>query len=131
MNSSYVNQQIIDDIQSKDGKSQFNVSKLLRLIQELNDNYERRNSYATHALLRAILDHVPPILTQPDFNAVANNYSWGRTDKRYLKKLADFRDQADDALHRQISAHPDLLDFDDMPASVCVDRLLQECATRL
>lgn len=131
INNPYVNQQITDDIQAKDGKSQFNVSKLLRLIEELNDNYERKNSYAAHAMLRAILDHIPPILGQSDFNAVANNYSWGRTDKRYLRKLADFRDQADDALHRQISSQADLLDFDDMPASVCIDRLLQECATRL
>jgi hypothetical protein len=46
-----------------------------------------------------------------------------------MKKLADFRDQADDALHRQIKA--DLLSFEEMPTSVCVDRLLQECAERL
>jgi hypothetical protein len=131
MNNSYVNQRIVDDIRTKNGKSQFNVVKLLKLIEELNENYELKNSYATHALLRAILDHIPPILGQPDFNGVVNNYSWGRTDKRYLKKLVDFKDQADDALHRQISAQADLLDFDDMPASVCVDRLLQECAGRL
>lgn len=48
-----------------------------------------------------------------------------------MKKLADFRDQADDALHRQISGKTDLLGFDDMPASVYVDRLLQECAEQL
>jgi hypothetical protein len=48
-----------------------------------------------------------------------------------MKKLLDFRDQADDALHRQISARPDLLSFDDLPASVYVNRLLQECADRL
>ena len=63
-----------------------------------------------------------------DFAEVVNNYSWGRTDKRYIKRLADFRDQADDALHRQISSKSCMLDFDDLPASVCVDRLLQECA---
>jgi hypothetical protein len=33
--NSYVNQQIIHDIRTKDGKSQFNVAKLLRLIGEL------------------------------------------------------------------------------------------------
>lgn len=70
-------QRIISDIQADDGKSQFNVARLLRPIDELNDNYEQRNSYAAHALLRAILDHIPPILGQPDFNAVANNHSWG------------------------------------------------------
>ncbi|MGH3255110.1 MAG: hypothetical protein ACRDOU_06810 [Streptosporangiaceae bacterium] len=131
IDNSYVNRQVIDDIRTKADTSQFNVVKLLRLIEELNENHARMNSYAAHALLRAILDHIPPILGQADFNAIANNYSWSRTDKRYLKKLADFRDQADDALHRQISARADLLDFDDMPSSVYVDRLLQECATRL
>jgi hypothetical protein len=94
------------------------LSKLLGLIDELNDNYARSNTYASHALLRAILDHVPPILGCPDFAAVASNYSWGRTDKRYMKNLTDFRDQADDALHRQISGNVDLLGFDDMTASV-------------
>jgi hypothetical protein len=131
VDNSYVNRQVIDEIRAKAGTSQFNVVKLLKLIEELNHNYKRRHSYAAHALLRAILDHVPPILGQTDFNAVANNYSWTRTDKSYLKKLRDFRDQADDALHRQISAQADLLDFDDMPTSIYVDRLLQECATRL
>jgi hypothetical protein len=129
--SPYVNEQVVDAIRAKQGQSTFEVTKLLGLIGELNDNFARQNTYAAHALLRAILDHVPPILGCTDFAAVANNYSWGRTDKRYMKKLADFRDQADDALHRQISQKPDVLDFDDMPTSVYVDRLLQECADKL
>jgi hypothetical protein len=129
--SLYVNAQVVDAIRAKQGQSTFEVTKLLGLIDELNDNYARRNTYASHALLRAVLDHVPPILSCQNFTAVANNYSWGQTDKRYMKKLADFRDQADDALHRQISPKPDVLDFDDMPASVYVDRLLQECADKL
>ena len=45
--------------------------------------------------------------------------------------LLDFRDQVDDALHRQISVKADVLMFDDMPASVCANRLLQDCAGRL
>lgn len=127
----YVNKQVVEAIRTKDGPSTFNVTKLLGLIAELNQNYARRNTYASHALLRAILDHVPPIVGCANFREVANNYSWGQTDKRYIKRLADFRDQADDALHRQISAVADVLDFDDMPASVCVDRLLQKCAEHL
>jgi hypothetical protein len=129
--SPYVNAQVIDAIRAKQGQSTFEITKLLGLIDELNDNYARRNSYASHMLLRAVLDHVPPIFGCKDFAEVVNNYSWGRTDKRYIKRLADFRDQADDALHRQVSTKPDVLDFDDMPASVNVDRLLQECAELL
>jgi hypothetical protein len=129
--SPYVNKQIVAAIRAKDGQSTFNVTKLLGLIDELNDNYGNRNTYASHALLRALLDHIPPILRCADFKAVFNTHSWGRTDKNYIKRLLAFRDQADDALHRQISAKADVLDFDDMPASVCVDRLLQECAEHL
>jgi hypothetical protein len=129
--SPYVNAQVVDAIRAKQGHGTFEVTKLLGLIDELNDNYAQQNTYSAHALLRAILDHIPPILGCADFAAVANNYSWGKTDKRYIKRLADFRDQADDALHRQISSKPDVLDFDDMPASVYVDRLLQECAEHL
>lgn len=127
----YVDQQVIDAIRAKEGTSAFKVTKLLKLIGELNDNYARGNTYASHALLRGLLDHIPPILGQPHFDAVVSNYRWTKTDKKYLQQLAAFRAQGDDALHRQISADPDLLGFDDMPKSVCVDRLLLECAKEL
>ena len=127
----YVDQQVIDAIRAKEGTSALNVTKLLKLIGELNDNYARRNTYASHTLLRGLLDHIPPILGQPHFDAVVSNYRWTKTDKKYLQQLAAFRAQGDDALHRQISADPDLLGFDDMPSSICVDRLLLECAKEL
>lgn len=127
----YVDAKVVGAVRAKDGQGQFDVTKLLALISELNDNYASSHTYASHALLRALLDHVPPAFGCANFREVANNYPWKPTDKRYMKKLADFRDQADDALHRQISAKADLLSFDDMPASVCVGRLLQECAERL
>ncbi len=102
--------------------------KLTRLVAELNDNYSRGNAYAAHALLRAILDHIPPLLGCADFKAAANNYSWGRTDRGYARRLLDFKLQADDALHRQISKRTDQLGIDDMPPKVWVNRILQECA---
>lgn len=92
------------------------------------DRTTQGNEYAAHAPLRAILDHVPPMLDCPDFKAVANNYPWGRTDKNYAHRLLDFKLQADDALHRQISAKTALLTMDDMPPRVWVNRILQECA---
>jgi hypothetical protein len=107
----------------------FDPAEIARLIDELNDNYSRGNAYAAHALLRAILDHVPPMLGCADFKAVANNHLWGRTDRNYVRRLLDFKLQADDALHRQISATTDLLGLDDMPPRVWVNRILQECAS--
>lgn len=102
--------------------------KLVRLVEELNDNYSRGNAYAAHALLRAVLDHIPPLLDRADFKAAASNYSWSRTDRGYARRLLDFKLQADDALHRQISRKTSQLGIDDMPPKVWVNRILQECA---
>jgi hypothetical protein len=102
--------------------------KLVKLVAELNDNYSRGNAYATHALLRAVLDHIPPLLGCADFKVAANNYAWSRTDRSYARRLLDFKLQADDALHRQISKGSDRLTIDDMPPKVWVNRILQECA---
>jgi hypothetical protein len=120
---------VIAAITAQQGADQFDRSKLLRLIGELNDNYARGNGYAVHALLRAILDHIPPLLGCASFAAVVNNYRWSRTDQGYMRKLLDFKLQADDALHRQISNRADLLGLDDAPPRAWVNRLLQECAS--
>ena len=103
----------------------------MKLIGELNHNFTKFNVYSVHAVLRAVLDHVRPILGCVDFQAVSNSYSWGRTDRSYMRRLREFRDQADDALHRQISVKPDMLSMDDMPSRVVVRRLLQECIDEL
>ena len=113
------------------GNSTFDVGKLLSLIKELNANYADGHTYGSHALLRAILDHVPPILGQTGFGGVASSYRWTRTDKGYMQQLLSCKTQADDALHRQISSKQCVLRFSDLPASVCVNRLLQECIDKL
>jgi hypothetical protein len=59
--------------------------------------------------------------------AINVNYPWSQTDKRYIKRLAGFRTQADDVLHRPISKTPDLLTIENMPQRVAVNRLLQKC----
>jgi hypothetical protein len=125
----YVDAQVISAIKAHHASGQFDWAKLLRLIDELNDNYARGSIYAVHAMLRAILDHIPPALGCTTFMAVANNYPWSRADKAYMKRLLDFRLQADDALHRQISAQADLLNPDDIPPRAWINRLLQECSS--
>ncbi|HET9897617.1 MAG TPA: hypothetical protein VFQ44_22025 [Streptosporangiaceae bacterium] len=127
----YIDERIAEAIEAKAATSTFDVGKLLALIRELNANYLGERTYAAHALLRAILDHIPPLLGQPNFVAVVNNYQWTRTDKGYLQRLLNCKMQADDALHRQISARPCVLRFADLPASVCLNKLLQECADKL
>jgi hypothetical protein len=127
----YVDGKLIAAIQAKAEVSRLDCTKLLQLITELNDNVARGNAYAAHALLRALLDHVPPILGCTGIAGVANNYGWSQTDKQYIKKLLDFKLQGDDVLHRQISEKADLLGMDDLPPRAWINRLLQECAEEL
>lgn len=110
------------------GRQNDPYAKIDRLIGELNRNVSQGNAYAAHALLRAILDHVPPMLGFRDFKALASNYPWSRTDRSYAIRLHAFKLQADDALHRQISPRNDLLAIDDLPPRVWVNTVLQECA---
>jgi hypothetical protein len=119
---------VIAGIEASAATGEFDYAKLLGLIKELNDSYRHGNGYASHAPLRAILDHIPPLLGCADFRAVADSNRWGRTDKAYVRKLLDFRLQVNDVMHRQISQRPDLLSIEDMPPRSWVNRLLQECA---
>jgi hypothetical protein len=79
MKSSYIDTQVIAAIKAQEGTDRFDRSKLLRLIDELNDTHRRANSYAVHALLRAVLDHIPTLLGSADFATAVNNYRWSRT----------------------------------------------------
>ena len=104
------------------------ADKLGRLIEELNDNYHRGNIYSAHALLRTLLDHIPPLLGCREFQHLVSNHHWTRGDASYVRRLDAFRLQANDALHRTISRKADLLAIEDMPPRIWINRLLQECA---
>lgn len=127
---SYIDERIFELIKQAHG-GRWDCTKLLVLLHELDDNYRAGNAYAAHALLRALLDHVPPLFGQSSFTQVVNNHKWGRTDGRYVKRLVTFRDQADDVMHRQIAKLPCLLSMEDMPARAAVNRFLAGCADQL
>lgn len=121
----YINQEIIEGfIKKRDG---FNYKKLIRLLGELSSNYAAGYPYSSSMLVRALLDHIPPLLGCNSFEEVVNNYPWSRTDKEYMNRLLDFRNDADDALHRQMSKDQDLLEMENLPNSNRINRLLQEC----
>jgi len=123
--NSYINKDIKKGFLAK--RDDFNYKKLIGLLSELNSNYTLGNTYASMMLVRAVLDHVPPLLGYDTFEEIVNNYSWSRTDKKYMKSLMDFKNEADDALHRPISGDDDFLDIDSLPKRNRVNRLLEEC----
>lgn len=132
--TAYVDEKTIEALLSKSGNGKFDVTKLLALIDELNDNYANENTYSCLALIRAILDHVPPIFGYKSFAEVASSYgsvTWTRTDKDHAKALRDSRGLGDDALHRMITKHVDALSMGDVPAPTRLRVLLREATEAL
>ena len=77
---------------------QFDLSKLIRLCEEINGAFASGYFYSVGMLLRAIIDHIPPIFRHETFAAVAS--SRGRTLKRSFIRLdTSLRDSADMNLH--------------------------------
>ncbi|MER5449536.1 hypothetical protein ABT065_28520 [Streptomyces sp. NPDC002764] len=126
--NSYVYRGLLDDLEKASRTSTWKVHKLIALCRELNDNYAAGNPYACATLLRAVLDHIPPVFGHRDFKQVAAQHTFAvqRTDKAHAQKLVAFKDIADDALHRPISTTVPVLSMDDLPEPARVNSILQE-----
>lgn len=125
---SYVNEEIMKGFQSK--SNTFNFEKLISLIEEINFNFAHDKIYATSMILRAILDHIPPLLGKTNFEEVVSQHNWGSqksSKRRGVKTLLDFRNIPDDVLHSQISNKKDILDMTYLPNKFAINTLLQEC----
>ncbi len=84
----------------------FDFSKLIKLCDELNDNYSRKNFLSVGMIGRTILHHIPPVFGLKTFEEVANNYG-GATDNKSFKKSMthlnnSLKNIADSYLHLQI-----------------------------
>ena len=136
----YADRNIVGTLRNKTANGKFDLTKLLALVEELNENYANENTYACLALIRAIMDHVPPILGCKNFEEVASSYPGWRsssksnrvsTNQSYMQNLLTYKKNGDDAMHRPASPHEDLLTMADVPSRVWVNVLLRECAAKL
>ncbi len=84
-------------------KSQeYDLIKLVKMCKELNDNYSLANYLACGMLIRAILDHVPPLFGKKTFAEVANNHGT-KSFKDIILPLEDTaRKISDSYLHNPI-----------------------------
>jgi hypothetical protein len=123
----YVDEPLIKELEARHSTTKWSLNKLLQLINELNSNYAMENPYSCHALLRAILDHVPPVFGANNFEQLASSppVAWKPTDKDYLRQLKNFKPQGHDALHRQIRASADLIKMGYMPPQAWLEALLR------
>ena len=104
----YVDEERIKELQSLE-KPKYDTAKLLKLCEELNQNYKWKNYFAVGALLRTILHHVPPIFEMSKFEHVASNYEWGQSDKKSIMRLhQSAKNIADNLLHKHIKERESL-----------------------
>jgi len=90
--------------QLKDIKSlNFDLSKLIQLCIELN-NQSNENFFSITFLLRAIIDHVPPVFNYNNFSEFSSNYVSGtKSFQKAMKQLNNsLRNVADNNIHSQI-----------------------------
>lgn len=105
----------------------FDLSRLIRLCEELNVAHTNRSFISIAMIVRAIIDHVPPIFGCRSFAEVTNNYGGAKSFKEAMQHLdASLRKVADAHLHVQIRNKEVLPEFPQVDFRSSVDLLLAE-----
>jgi len=127
----YVDKERIKELQSLD-KPKYDTAKLVKLCEELNQNYKWKNYFAVGALLRTILHHVPPIFEMNKFEHVASNCKWGRSDKMSILRLfQSAKNIADNLLHKHVKKIESLPKKTQVNFAAELDVLLGEIVIKL
>ena len=96
----YISERRIDELRTLPNV-QWDLTRLIRMLEELNDAYERGNFLTVPMLIRAIKDHVPPIFSELNFSSVFNKSS--KSVKGNLERLENsLKHIADGQLHSHI-----------------------------
>ena len=83
--------------------TKYDFCRLVQLCEELNLSQQHSCHMTCAMLVRAIVDHIPPIFGCKNFNEVANNYPGASSFKGSAKNLElSLRNIADSHLHVQI-----------------------------
>lgn len=78
----------------------YDLARLIRMCEEINDNFLRKNYISVIVLVRAIINHVAPIFSFKSFLEVANNYKCESSLKDIFQHLENSsRKIADGYLH--------------------------------
>jgi hypothetical protein len=107
--------------------SKFDLSRLVRLCEEINMSFATECHFSVAMLTRAILDHVSPIFGFDSFTEVANNYAGAKSFKESMQTLDNSsRKIADQHLHTRIREAEVLPNATQVDFSQPLDVLLAE-----
>ncbi len=112
--------------------TKFDLSKLVRICEELNNNWNHSNYFTVGLLLRTIINHVPPIFGSfKTFDEVVGNYG-SQSFKKNMKHLNDsLRSIADGYTHLVIRNKEALPNEQQVDYRSNLDVLLSEIITKL
>jgi hypothetical protein len=130
----FVDKSRIEDLKSI-SNPQFDLKRLIKLCEEINQNYIQGNYLSVAMVGRTILHHVPPIFGQKSFKEVANNYG-GASSKKSFKKsmqhlLNSLKNIGDNHRHKQIESKESLPARTQVNFSQDMDVLLAEIIMKL
>lgn len=109
----------------------FDLSRLISFCNELDDNYSLENYHSCAMLLRAVLDHIPPIFGKKNFEDVCAQHG-GRSFKDIMRPLNETAKKiGDDYLHTQISKKVLAVTKTQVSFQANLDTLLNEVAAIL
>lgn len=98
----YVDVSRIADLR-RTSSATWDASRLVQLCIELNNASASDSHMSVAMLVRAIVDHVPPIFGCATFSAVANNYAGSKSFRSSMQNLdRSLRNIADAHLHTHI-----------------------------
>jgi len=129
MNDSYIHYDRIQEL--REINSKFDLSKLIRLCEELNSNFENQNYYSVAMNGRAIIDHVPPIFGFKNFDEVSNNYGSKSIRGSLLHLNESMRNIGDGILHSHVRKSEALPNSNQVKFSQDLDVLLAEVVNAL
>ena len=124
VNGGYVDKKRFQELKKKKGKLDF--SRLIQMLSELDHAFSVGNYISVILLVRAILDHIPPVFGLNTFTEVANNYGT-KSFKDSMSHLENSsRKIADSYLHTKIRNKESLPNKTQVNFSNDMDVLLAE-----
>ena len=125
LNGDYVDKNRLQILKKKRGE--FDFSRLIQMLKELDHAFSTNNYISVILLIRAILDHTPPIFGFNTFSEVTNNYRGTKSFKASVLHLENSsRKIADAYLHTKIRSKESLPNKIQVNFSNDIDVLLAE-----
>ena len=103
----FVDIKVINDLRELNNSS-FDLRALIKMCEEINRNFNEGDFLSVIALMRTIMNHVPPIFGCQTFESIISNYGAPKENTSFKKQMDHLRggakNLADEYLHEKISS---------------------------